>query len=313
MMPFVAIFGKSANQTLLACLLAGVATGAGWKLARNVGVSQINADWLAGFLLLGTDLMWCAMLGDVWYIAHVACIAFLMLALCELSGSSRPWLVVLWFALACGSRFTVIVTLPVFAYWIAFGFLEAKRNWRALVPAAVTLLPFALLWVGYNEARWHVLWDSGHTIFFHQDKQVGAEEGSPFSLGSIPYQLYSFFVQPLEFKSVWPYVVPDMIGVALTWTSPALALALFAWKPRRLVISVWIAALLAAGPAFLYYVNGFVQFGMRHALDFEAFLFVLMALAARRGLHWVWIVLIMYSMLMGLWGSWYWNMFYRNP
>jgi hypothetical protein len=313
MMPFVAIFGKSANQTLLACLLAGVATGAGWKLARNVGVSQINADWLAGFLLLGTDLMWCAMLGDVWFIAHVACIAFLMLALCELSGSSRPWLVALWFALACGSRFTVIVTLPVFAYWIAFGFLESKRNWRALVPAVVTLLPFALLWAGYNEARWHVPWDSGHTIFFHQDNQVGAAEGSPFSLRNIPYQLYSFFEQPLEFKSEWPYVVPDMIGVALTWTSPALALAFFAWKPRRLVISVWVAALLAAGPAFLYYVNGFVQFGMRHALDFEAFLFVLMALAARRGLHWVWIVLIMYSMLMGLWGSWYWNMFYRNP
>jgi hypothetical protein len=312
MMPLVAIFGKAANQTLLACLLAGVATGAGWKLARNLGVSEMGADWLAAFLLLGTDLMWCAMLGDVWYIAHVACIAFLMLALYELSGSSRPWLVALWFALACGSRFTAVVTLPVFAYWLAFGFALPKRNWRALVPALLTLLPFALLWAGYNEVRWGVPWDSGHTIFFHQDQNVGALEGSPFSVRNIAYQFNSFFVQMPDFKSAWPYAVPGMSGVALTWTSPALLLVLFAWRPRCLVVSTWIAAILAAGPAFLYYVNGFAQFGMRHALDFEAFLFVLMALAARRGLYWIWIVLIVISALMGLWGSWYWNVFYRN-
>jgi hypothetical protein len=136
MIPLVKLFGAAANQTFLACVLAGVATGAGWKLARNLGVAENDADWLAGFLLLGTDLMWCAMLGDVWYIAHVACIAFLLLGLCELSGSGRPWLVAIWFALACGSRLTVAVTLPVFAYWIAFGFATPKRNWRALVPAS---------------------------------------------------------------------------------------------------------------------------------------------------------------------------------
>jgi len=311
MMPLVALFGNAANQTLFACALAGVATAAGWKLARNLGVSESDADWLAGFLLLGTDLMWCAMLGDVWYIAHVACIAFLLLGLYELSGSGRPWLVAIWFALACGSRFTVIVTLPVFAYWIAYGFAEPKRNVRALLPALATLLPFALLWVGYNEARWHVPWDSGHTIFFHQDRQVGAAEGSPFSFGNISYQLYSFFVQYPQFLASAPFAVPGMSGVALTWTSPALALALFARRPRGLVITAWIAAILAAGPAFLYYVNGFVQFGMRHALDFEAFLFLLMILAARRGLHWIWIVLMTYSALAGIWGAWYWDTFYR--
>jgi len=312
LLPFVALWHLGTNQTLLACALAGVGTGAAWKLARNLGVAEADADWLAAFMLLGTDLMWCAMLGDVWYLAHVACASFLLLALCELSGSGRPWLVMLFFALACGSRFTLILTLPAFAYWLTFGFAVQKRNWRALIPAALTLLPFALAWVTYNELRWHVPWDSGHTIFFHQDVNVGDVVGSPFAPANVPYQAWSFFGQGLEFTPRWPFVTPPQAGVALTWSSPALLLAVFARRPLPLVVSLWCATVLAAGPSFMYYVNGSIQFGMRHALDFEPFLFVLMALAARRGLHPVWRVLIAISVVMGIWGSWYWNAFYRT-
>jgi hypothetical protein len=312
LVPFVWLFGLHANQTLMACALAGVATGATWQLARNLGVAALDADWLAAFALLGTDLMWCAMLGDVWYLAHVACAAFLLLALCELSGRGRPWLVAFFFALACGSRFTVILALPAFAYWLAFGFATSRRALRRLIPAALTLVPFAVLWIAYNEARWHVPWDSGHTIFFHQDANIGDTTGSPFSLAIVPYQLWSFFIQGPEFQTSWPYVIPTLSGVALTWTSPALALAFFARRPTPLIVSLWFAALLTAGPAFTYYVNGFIQFGMRHALDFEPFLIVLMALAARGGIRSIGYLAIAYSALVGIWGSWYWDAFYRN-
>jgi hypothetical protein len=312
LVPLVAIWHLSANQTFVACVLAGVGTGAAWKLARNLGVEAIDADWLAAFMLLGTDLMWCGMLGDVWYLAHVACVAFLLLSLCELAGHGRPWLVTLFFALACGSRFTVILALPAFAYWLSFGFATEKRNPRALVPATLTLLPFALLWVAYNQVRWHVPWDSGHTVFFHQDANVGAVVGSPFAFDNVPYQLWSFFVQAPEFLARPPYATPPQTGVALTWTSPALLLAFFARRPLPLVVSLWCATVLAAVPSLMYYVNGSIQFGMRHALDFEAFVFVLMALAARRGLHPLWLVLIGISCMMGIWGAWYWNAFYRT-
>ncbi len=49
----------------------------------------------------------------------------------------------------------------------------------------------------------------------------------------------------------------------------------------RWVVALWVAALLTAVPNFLYYVNGYAQFGMRHALDFEPFLVALMMLAVR--------------------------------
>jgi hypothetical protein len=310
-LPLVALVGTRANQTLLACLLCGVALGAAWALLERLGVTQRVALWLTAFLLLGTDLLWCSMLGDVWFVAQTACVAFTLLALVELAGRRRGWLVALWFALAVGSRFTVVMALPVVLWWVREGFLERERRPRELAAALATLLPFALLWVLYNEARWHVPWDAGHTIFYHQDPYMGSATGSPFGLENVPVQLWSFFVQPPQWQPQPPYLVPLAPGTALWFTSPALLLAFFARRPRRLVVSLWAATLLVAGPSLLYYANGGAQFGMRHALDFEPFVLVLMGLAAREGLRPVWAALIGWSALAGAWGCWFWNAFVR--
>jgi hypothetical protein len=136
--------------------------------------------------------------------------------------------------------------------------------------------------------------------------------GSPFRLEYLPYQLWSFFVQAPTQLPAFPGLRPELSGVALTWTSPALVLAFFARKPVRWVIALWIAALLTAVPNFLYYVNGFAQFGMRHALDFEPFLVVLMMLAVRDRFIWWGYALVAYSIGAGLWGCWYWLHYVRT-
>jgi hypothetical protein len=74
---------------------------------------------------------------------------------------------------------------------------------------------------------------------------------------------------------------------------------------------MWIATALTAAPSLLYFVNGYAQFGMRHALDFEPFLFVLMALAVRARYPLWGHILTAYSVLMGIWGLWFWRTFYR--
>ena len=312
MLPVVAIWKGAANQTLVACVFGGVATAAAWRLARNLGCPALTADWRAAFMLAGTDLLWCAMLGDVWYFAHVACATFLLLMLAELCGKQRPWLAVGFFALACGSRFSVVLSAPLVAYWCTYGLVAGRPDPRRLIVALATAVPFAALYVLYNEGRWHLPWDIGHTIFYHQDQYVGSASGEPFGVQFLGFQLRSFFAQ-IDVAGVRtaPYLVPGLNGQALTITSPALALAFFARGPRRAVVTLWIAVALAAAPSFLYYVNGFIQFGMRHALDFEPFLFALMALAARERLRWWWNALIAWSLIVQCWGCWYWNAFYR--
>ncbi|HEY4441788.1 MAG TPA: hypothetical protein VGN14_15110 [Candidatus Elarobacter sp.] len=307
LLPLVAAFGEIANQTILACLLCGVAVGAAWVVLQRLGVRDAIAGWLVVFLLLGTDLLWCSMLGDVWFCAQTSAVAFCLLALCELAGKRRGVLIAVWFALALGSRFTLVMALPVVAWWTWTGFTQAERRPRSLAAFALAVIPFFALWIAYNEARWHVPWDSGHTIFYRQDPFMGSPTGSPFALQNVPDELYSFFVLPPEWHPAERALIPSNVGTALWFTSPALLLALFARRPRRLVVSAWIAAALVAGPSLLYYANGGSQFGMRHALDFEPFLLVLMGLAARDGLAWIWRALILWSAAAGAWGCWFWN------
>ncbi len=319
MIPFVALFGTAANQTLLAVVLCGITIGAAWELCERLGVSGRTTFWLCAFYLAGTDLLWASMLGDVWFVAQTSAVCFMTLALTELAGKNRPWLVVLLYAGAIASRFTAVMALPAIVYLIASGGLGAQSRAqfargtqlrRVLLQTAAILIPAALLWVGYNFARWGVPWDRGHTIFFHEDA-IGARSGEPFSFANLPYQLWSFFVQMPDFSSRWPWIRPTFSGVALTWTSPALVLAFFARRPRYQVVTMWVAAFLTAGPSFLYYVNGYAQYGMRHTLDFVAFLFVLMIFAAReRFVLWA-EALVTYSCIAGLYGVWYWNVFVR--
>jgi hypothetical protein len=314
LLPLVAIVGTNANQTLLACLLCGVAIGAAWALLERIGVTNRVAIWLVVFFLAGTDLLWCSMLGDVWFVAQTSAVAFTLLALCELAGKRRGWLVALWIALALGSRFTLVMALPVALWWVWHGFHEAAPRPRNALAFVATLVPFFVLWCAYNLVRWHVPWDAGHTIFYHQDPFMGHPAGSPFSIENLGVELRSFFYWGPALHREFPYVEPMSFGTALWFTSPALVLAFFAREPRRLVVSLWIATILVAGPSLLYYANGGAQFGMRHALDFAPFVLALMGLATSTSPLIVWRItqaLIVWSVAVGAYGCWYWNTIVR--
>jgi hypothetical protein len=309
LLPWVAIFG-TANQTMLAVLLCGVAVGACWRTCEQLGVAVRANVWICAFLFAGTQLAWCAMLGDVWFIAHVASVACTFLALAEVTGKRRGSLIALALIGAAFSRFALVLAIPVLAWLVLRDRTPvARRNAAAGFGAVIALGIVA--WVAYNQARWGVWYDIGYTAWYHQDS-AGAPVGSPFQLRYFPYQLWSFFVQLPAGQPQWPYLVPTYSGVAMTWTSPALALALFARRPRALIVGLWAATLLVAGPSFIYYVNGYAQFGMRHALDFEPFLVVLMALAFPLRVPLLGKIAIGWSVAVGFWGIWFWNAFYRH-
>ena len=306
LLPYVAVAGTAANQTLLAVMLAAVAIGATWRLGERLGVSESANVWICAFLLAGTDLAWCAMLGDVWFIAHVSAVCFTMLALAEVCGERRGWLAALWAICAAESRFTLVLALPVYAVML----WQSERSRRSIAGFAGVIAAAAGLWVWYNLARWGTPADIGYTAWYHQDS-AGMPTGSPFRLSYLQYELWSFFVQYPAFASTIPWIRPSYSGIALTWTCPALVYAFWASRPRGLVAAFWAAAILTAVPNFVYYVNGFAQYGMRHALDFIPFAIGLMFLAARERLA-VWAkVLIAYSCAASLYGVWYWNAFVR--
>jgi hypothetical protein len=309
LLPWVALF-HTANQTTLALLLCAAAIGWCWLCCEQLDVPPATTAWVCAFAFAGTELWWNAMLGDVWFIAHVAAVACTFLALAELTGRRRGWLVALAAAGAAMSRFSLVLAVPVYV-WLLWRDREQADRRRALAGFAIVALAASAAFVAYNEARWGVWYDIGYTAWYHQDS-AGSPAGSPFQLRYLPYELWSFFVQGPAWQPAWPYVIPTFSGLALTWTSPAFAIALFARRPGALVAALWVAALLVAGPSFMYYVNGYAQFGMRHALDFAPFLILLMALALRVRRTIVAETLIAWSCAVGCWGVWFWNTYYRS-
>jgi hypothetical protein len=320
LVPFTLLFGKHINQTLLATVLGAVAVGAGWELCRRLGASVASRIWLVLFLFAGTDLWWTAALGDVWFIAHTSAVCFTLLALVELAGKRRAWLVTLWAVAAAESRFPLVLALPVYAYLVALDDLRSERfapsSFAAaasrLASSAFVLVPVAVLWVAYNEARWGQPLDIGYAAWYARPEVGGFfGGGSQFALRFLPGELYAFFVRPPTFHAAYPWVSAEIWGIALPWTSPALLLALLARRPAPLVTALWLATLAVAVPSLLYYAIGFSQFGMRHALDFEPFLFVLMILGTGRRMPLWGAALCGYSAIVGAWGLWYWQTFLR--
>ena len=314
MLPFVAVFGAATNQTTFAILFCGVAMGFACAFLQRLGVRDAALATLLGFMFAGTDLWWCTELGDVWFIAHVVAVAVTFIALRELLAESpRGWLVGLCAIGAFESRFSLIVTVPYFLYAVGRGGFRLPHafDWRKIRVFAVLLAATALLMIAYDYGRWGLPYDIGYDTFYHRDSW-GQPTGSPFRLAYVPYELYSFFFRApvyVEYRQLaqWPIFNVDMNGIALTFTSPALLLAFFARGRRDAIAALWATIALAAIPDLCYYLNGWYQFGMRHALDFEPFMLALMGIASMpRMPRWAaW--LCVWSMAVGAWGVWWWG------
>jgi len=307
-LPAVAVFGRAANQTAFACVAAGLAVASGWYIARKLGASSSAAALFSAFLLFGTDLLWCAAYGAVWFTAHVVAMLFALLAVGELLGARRPWMIALLLVLAAGSRFTLApALLPLLGY--AFWKLPPAQRPAQIAGVAVVLACAGALFVAYNYARWGVPNDIGYVTWYHQDP-IGLPDGSPFRIEYFPYEFEAFFLSFPSAVSHYPWLIPRYDAVALEFTSPALVLAFFARGERGFLVTMWAATMLVALPSFTYYANGGTQFGMRHALDFIPFMFPLMVLGSRR-VSWISTgVLCGLSIAVGLWGFWYWRTFY---
>ncbi len=311
MVPAALFGGTNTDQRSHCVVFAAVAAALLWRLLGRLGAEGVARAALFVFFIAGTSFYWCAMYGDVWFFAHVAAVLFTFAALLELTGSQRAWLVSLYAVLAVFSRFSMLMAVPVYAaYLIACAPPERRR--RIALGFAAPLLAGAAWYVWYSYARWGVPYDIGYSLWFHQDI-AGKPTGPPFRFSNLGYQLWSFFVlAPARYPRGFPYLIPMPLGVALTWTSPALVYAFLARRPKPLVIALWSATVLVMIPSLLYYVNGFVQFGMRHALDFEPYLISLMALAAAgKRMPWWTYVLLSFSIAVGIWGIVFWRTFWR--
>ena len=321
-LPMVAIFGLDFNIARLAMVLGAANLALITRLLRNLGFDKLHQRvWLTAFIGLGCVHFFCAVLGWSWFVGHVATWFFLLLALvCATQAfKGAVWLAGFFYACAVTCRMPMLLSFPLFAYFIAWrkdaeGAFWQRVDWkRLLVFCAGAVIPGGLYML-FNWLRYGSLMDRGYNLTFAKD--YPDRSGGPLGLRYVPYNLYSLLLMAPEFAQAAPYIIPSQAGTSLTFTTPALYYGLSARSPKHwpgLVPVLWVTAVVCAVPFLLNYGNGMAQFSMRYAMDFLPFLLLLAAIRIRAG--WVqfgglarfWITLGIW--IQG-WGILYWYHFY---
>jgi len=326
LMPFVAIWGTGFSQIYFSMALGALNVVLFWYLLGLLNVSRTTGMLMVPFFAFGTAHFYAATTGTTWFIGHVSAVFFTLLALITLFRKMPPLLTALLLGFAFMSREPVVLSAPVFLYWIfrqkhetvsVENLLDRDTIYR-MGSFCAGLVPFVVIWFAYNVARFDGLFDTGYSTVADGYRNGGiaysfylvdfpdAPRFHLFDIRSIPVHLYTIFLMPPQFVPGWDIFRPSPYGMSVLLTSPAFIYAGFVKSKSWLKPGLWIAIAFVAFPLLLHYSQGWVQFGYRFLLDFAPFLLILTALGfddndspgARR----LQVALVAVAIVAGFWG-----------
>lgn len=278
-MPFLAVFDSAAAQTIASQLAGGLAAAPGYLALRAIGTPARTATLVTAFAIAGTTLLFSAADGRAWYMAHAVAVLFSSIALLVALRGGPTWVVGALLAVGALARFPVALAAPGLA--IVVSRVRREPLLRCLALLAAGALPFALIEIAYDLARWGVPTEAGYAQLTASDPFF---DRGLMSLWYLPRHLYAIFIQAPDFVDGTAFFVrPNWIGESVVLTSPALLLAIAALPLARMRSEIGPLALAAALPLLpdvLHGTVGFAQFGYRFSLDAQPFLLPLVAIGA---------------------------------
>ncbi|HLI64596.1 MAG TPA: hypothetical protein VKV05_14470, partial [Terriglobales bacterium] len=119
LMPIVALHGGVIDgadqyQPTVSAIVGAVEVALAWRLLLLLGLSVSARVWLTAFFGLGTTLWYEATLGSSWDFVLVVSVLPTLLALNEVFGKARPWLVGLLAGAAALGRNELVLVWPIY-------------------------------------------------------------------------------------------------------------------------------------------------------------------------------------------------------
>ena len=300
MLPLVALFGTTFDQSLMSVFLACLAVAATWFMLKQTGVKGNKALWLTALFGFGTCFWFTASVGSSWYIEHVSAVLFLTLAIILALYRKSSFLVGLLLGFAFFSRLPVVLSFPFFLLLI----YEQNGGWKPRLRHAAYFLIGLGLMVGvyelYNFGRWGVFSDLGYSLIPGIQTDPYFTEGI-FNLSYIPRHIYAILFQGPILINSFPYFEPNWMGLGLFFTTPAF-IYIFKGPWNKLSKYAALAVVCILPILITHGTVGFTQFGYRFSLDFTPFLMLLVAKGMSENLGWTEKALIILSVLVNLWG-----------
>jgi hypothetical protein len=300
LMPFVAAFGTSVDQSLMSIILASLSVSVIWLMLKKTGVKGSKVLWLTALFGFGTCFWYTAAVGSSWYIEEVAAVLFLTSAIVLAFYKKNDFFVGLLLAFATLSRLPTALAFPFFLLLI----YERHDSWKPRFKQAAYFfigiaIPIAL-YILYNVARYGTILDAGYGLIPGIQQDPYFQQGI-FNIAYIPRHIYAIFFQgPIPLDS-FPYFKPSWMGLGLFFTTPAF-IYIFKGPWNKLSKYSAIAILCILPPLITHGTVGFTQFGYRFSLDFTPFLILLTAKGMQENLSWQEKTLIILSLLANLWG-----------
>jgi hypothetical protein len=284
MMPIVAVGGLHTNDVVItvlwAALVPALLVGLLQKL-RERGLSRRTERedlWLVALFGVGTVFYYSAVMGEVWYTAHVvACLMVIGFCTSALEARRPAWAGV-FLGLAVATRPHIIGLALLFA-------LEAWRCRRAELARIVVRFALPAGAIGlclaiFNQLRFGSPFEFGH--YYLVIRWAGRiQRWGLFNYHFLSRNLAAAFVLFPKFIRHWPYVQYSRDGLSMLVTTPALVYAAMPRERPPITRALWLAVLAVALPSFLYQNDGFVQFGYRFSLDYLVLLVALLAIGAQ--------------------------------
>jgi len=282
---------------VLAALIAGLCVYFFFQLAnafkgdwnnsspiRPLALSPFRRVLLALFPIFGT-WTWCNLgFGGAWQIALGLALLGQTAALYFTLVRPSPFVAGAFFALAFGNRTELLITLPVYVYFLWGQPNEKLITWRNLkrgvqensqmlirfLSLPVTL---GLLTAAYNLARFHSIFDFGYLHIPEVAQEPWYQHGL-FSIQAIPWNIYTMLFQGFESISYFPYIIPNGFGCSIFLASPFLCLLFRQGGPYKLV--AWIVIAFLTLVLWLHGNPGSWQFSYRYAMILLPWMFLLL-------------------------------------
>jgi hypothetical protein len=290
LVPFVALFGPEFHQQVLSSWLGALAVGLVWVLLGRFALTIRRRLVLTAAFAFGTVFWYVAETGSVWYLAHVVAVLFTLASLLLVLERRAFALAGVLLGCAALSRLPVALGAPAI---LALGL---RIGWRPFIPGDRALamrravafgLGLALplgLYAAYNLVRWGTLTDQGYVLIPGVLEDPLYRDHGINSIFYIPRNLFAIFFRSWDFVDQPPFLKVSWWGLSIFLTTP-----LFLWlakarlrDPRVLWSLVGVG--LVAIPIVTHGNVGISQFGYRFSLDFQVFLFVILATVFERGM-----------------------------
>lgn len=308
LIPFIYL-KNSIEQQQISILIGAIDAGLIYLLLNRF-TSKTNSLLLSVFFCLGTPFFWSAVVGTTWFFAHVVAIFFITISLL-LYFKQKYLYSGIFFALAALTRLPMLL-LGVF---FLLQLWNNKRNLLLFLAGSFIFVPIIL---GYDWLRFGSFHKTGYYEVYQQ--YIGGnypytilQKLSPtmsyfgyMDIKNVPLHLYTFLAMPPNInieEGILRSLSPSPFGMGILFTSPLLLIALVPNFKKQLERNLFISAFIASIPSFLHYMQGWVQFGYRYALDFSLLLLIILAIRFKASkLN---ITLILISIFVNFWGVLY--------